>query len=126
MVKHKSLNLSTVFYVVKESKGNLLSFRTAMSLGVVNIVRSITSSDDEIVKNLVSEFESVFHGVGLLKEYQVKLHIDESVTPVHQKHRRVPFSVRNKVEKEIRKLESDGIIETPTSPPCQLLLVRCT
>ena len=43
------------------------------------------------------------------------LFIDESVTPVHQKHRRVPISVRNKVAKKSRKLESGGIVETPTS-----------
>ena len=58
----------------------------------------------------------MFKGVGKLKDYEVKLHIDESVTPVHQKHRSVFFSVRDKVEKEIRKLKSQGIIETPNGP----------
>ena len=105
-----------MFYVVKQSRGNLLSFRTGMSLGVVNIVRSVTSAHECVVKQLLSEFSSVFEGVGLLKNHEVKLHIDSNVTPVYQKHRRVPFAVREKVENEIKRLTEQGIIETPTGP----------
>ena len=54
--------------------------------------------------------------VGLLTNYQVKLHINHNVVPVHQKHRGVPFAVRDKVENEIQKLEAQGIIETPKDP----------
>ena len=41
----------------------------------------------------------------------VKLHVDEDVKPVAQKHRRVPFHLRDKVEAEITRLEEADIIE---------------
>ena len=45
-------------------------------------------------------------GIGKLKNYQVKLHIDDSVKPVAQDHRRVPFHLRKNVEQELEKLET--------------------
>ncbi|KAL7851862.1 hypothetical protein SRHO_G00176470 [Serrasalmus rhombeus] len=56
----------------------------------------------------------LFQGIGKLKDFQVKLHIDTSVQPTCQPHRRVPFHVRQKVEKELQKLRENDIIETAT------------
>lgn len=42
---------------------------------------------------------------------KVKLHIDHDVKPVAQKHRRVPFHLRNKVEAAVTRLKQAGIIE---------------
>ena len=62
----------------------------------------------------------VFSGLGKLGNKQVELAIDETVTPVAQPQRRIPFHLRQKVENaEIKKLEHDDIIEkipenTPT------------
>ena len=39
------------------------------------------------------------------------LHIDNSVTPVAQQARRIPFHLRRQVSEEITKLEEQGIIE---------------
>ena len=46
-----------------------------------------------------------------MKDVNVKLGIDESVTPVAQKHRRVPFHLRDKVDKELKRLYDAGVIE---------------
>ena len=54
--------------------------------------------------------------IGKLKNYQVKLHIDNSVKPVAQGHRRVPFHLRKKVEQELEKLETQDIIERVDGP----------
>ncbi|CAB4011828.1 Hypothetical predicted protein, partial [Paramuricea clavata] len=48
-------------------------------------------------------------GIGKLKGVKVKLHIDETVVPVAQKHRRVPFHLRDKVEAELSRLEKATI-----------------
>ena len=40
---------------------------------------------------LVSNLSEVFKGIGKLKDFQLRLNIAESVEPVCQKHRRVPF-----------------------------------
>jgi len=46
----------------------------------------------------------------------VKLHIDPDVTPRQQPHRRIPFHVREDVEKELKRLEELDIIETAEGP----------
>ena len=44
------------------------------------------------------------------------LHVDESVKPVAQPHRRVPFHVRKQVEEKLKQLENDDIIERVEGP----------
>ena len=51
-----------------------------------------------------------------LKKYQLKLHIDESVTPVQQPVRRLPYHTRKKVSKEITWLLENYCIERFEGP----------
>ena len=56
--------------------------------------------------------------MGKLKTYQLKWHIDESVTPVQQPVRCLPYVTRKNISKEITKsLENDCIqrVKGPTS-----------
>ena len=121
------------FYVVKgsESSGCLLGFTSAVNLGIIHIVNHVKSKikpslkpvDHEVSEQavatiwqrklgkLIHEYDELFHGIGKLKGKKVKLHIDESVKPVAQKHRRVPFHLRDKVEAEVTRLEEAGVIE---------------
>ncbi len=68
------------------------------------------------VNQLLEEYKDLFQGIGKLKDLQVKLHIDESVKPAAQPHRRIPFHIRKKVEQELEKLEKQGIIEKVSGP----------
>lgn len=43
----------------------------------------------------------IYSGIGKLNRKTVKIHINESVKPVAQNHRRTPFHLRQKVQKEI-------------------------
>ena len=49
-------------------------------------------------------------------EREIKLHIDENVPAVSQHHRRIPFYMREKVEKELERLEKLDIIENIDGP----------
>ena len=51
-----------------------------------------------------------------MKGKVVKLHIDPDVQPKQQPHRRIPFYVRQDVEKELERLENLDIIEKVTGP----------
>ena len=51
-----------------------------------------------------------------MKDRQIKLHIDENVPAVSQHHRRIPFHMREKVEKELERLEKLDIIEKVDGP----------
>ena len=59
----------------------------------------------------------MFTGVGRLKGCELKLHIDESVKPVAQSVRRIPFGLREKMDKKLDQLlELDIIEEVPDGP----------
>ena len=47
----------------------------------------------------------MFKGIGKLKNVDIKLHIDETVPPVAQSARCIPFHMRKKVSKELEKVE---------------------
>nr|XP_039269966.1 uncharacterized protein LOC120344720 [Styela clava] len=76
--------LSADFYVMKHAKGCLMSNDTAEQLGILKIIHSVENEREKRTKEILSEYDSIFHGVGKLKGYQLKLNIDESVDPVHQ------------------------------------------
>ena len=65
---------------------------------------------------LLNDYGHISHGVGKLKNYQLKLHIDKSVAPVSQPARRVPFPLRHRLAQEIQRLEDMGIIEDAKGP----------
>ena len=54
--------------------------------------------------------------IGKINTTQIKLFIDDSVKPVQQKHRRIPFHLRSKVEVEINQMLKDDIIKKVTEP----------
>ena len=60
---------------------------------------------------IMSDYKEVFDGVGKLKDYQVKLHVNPNVPPVAQPVSRTSFSLRDKVKKKVQELVSMGIIE---------------
>ena len=65
---------------------------------------------------IVDKHDAVFRGVGRLKDYQLKIHIDPEVTPVAQPQRRVPFHVRKDVEKKLQELQDLDLIEDVEGP----------
>ena len=88
-------------YVVQGSGGSLLSWKTSQELGLLKAVHNVNDDSSPTTEKLIEEYDELFHGLGKLKGYQIKLHIDESVPPVAQPHRRVPFHVRQQLEEQL-------------------------
>ena len=63
-----------------------------------------------------AETDPLYEAVGLLKDFSVKLHIDDSVPPVAKPHRRIPINLPEKVEEKLRQLEKDEIVENDDGP----------
>ena len=105
--------------MLKEKNGNLLSYHTAQKLGLIAVsistatVAERNKDDPEFLKE---EFKSLFGGIEKVPNKEVKLHIDPDVTPRQQLHRRIPFHVRENVEKELERLEKLDIIEKVEGP----------
>ena len=73
-------------------------------LGLLTIAHTVfnnVNATESVADLYISKHPELFEGVGKLKGYQVKLHIDQSVPPVAQPHRRIPFHTRQKLEEEL-------------------------
>ena len=108
------------FYVINGEGPALLGKQTAMDLGVLKI--EINAVQDDKLK----KYAECFNGIGKLSDYELKLHIDDSVEPVAQRMYRIPFSLQERVTKKLDELESLDIIEkvnTPTSWVSPVLVV---
>jgi hypothetical protein len=112
----KDASHTTLIHVLKGNHGSLLSYKTARSLGIVDIQLNQVKQQPLGHEHLVQQYSHIFHGIGKMKDVEVKLHIDETVTPIAQRARRIPFHLRKKVEQELDNLESQGIIEKVEGP----------
>lgn len=105
-----------IFHVVKGTSGSLLSWQTSMELDLLQVVQPIKAQEVPTVDQLTNKYQDLFNGLGKLKNFQVKLHIDETVPPVAQPHRRVPFHVRKQLEEQLKRDEDLGVIERIEGP----------
>ena len=101
----------------------LLGHETSKALGLLRIGSSVSS--EFVERNVVGEnlapilqakYPTVFVGVGKLKGYKLKLHVDPDVTPVAQKPRRVPFALRERVTSKVEDLIAKDIVERVNGP----------
>ena len=78
--------------------------------------------DEDKMAYWSKRFPTVFtEKLGKLKDYQVMLHIDESVKPVLAKPRHKPYHLRLAIEKEIKSKLESGVIEKVEDEPTEWL-----
>ena len=106
--------------MVKGSGGSLLSWKTSQELNLLQTVQQVkiipSKLEAEVPLDLIAEYDDLFHGLGRLKNYEIKLLIDEDVPPVAQPHRRVPFHVRKLLGEQLRRNEEPALIERIEGP----------
>ena len=108
------------FFVIKDYAETLLSGAVCEDLGILEFKHKVEIKKVDIApekKKLMEEFPNVFKNkVGTLQGYKVKFHIDESIPPVYQGARPIPFHLREKLNKELEKMEREEIIEQHEGP----------
>ena len=100
-----------MFIVVEEKARAILSRKTSEELAILKL--EINAIKEE---TLLRDFPECFKGVGKLKGFQAKLHIDESVKPVAQKLRPPPYGLRDKIEQKLKELVDCDVIEPVEGP----------
>ena len=86
-----------------------------MLLGCLKIVNSIDKEYKKlrpVVADIVSEYGCLFHGIGKHGHAKVKIRKNESVTPVVQVNRRIPYHYQGKLKEQLQKLEEAGVVES--------------
>ena len=75
-------------------------------------LHQIQSNLNSSLEALLTKHQAVFaEGLGKVKGFTAKLHVSPDAQPCFYKPRPVPHSLRTKLEKELKHLESLGIIE---------------
>ena len=99
-----------VVYVVNGNGPNLMGRDWISSLKVsIGNIHRLGRSDK--LSEILYKHENVFtEGLGTFAGGKVTLHIDPQVKPKFFKARTLPFSLKDKVEEELNRLESLGII----------------
>ena len=102
-------------FVVINGKGqSLLGRETALKLNVLRLGPSINVINDQ---GILEQYPEVTTFYGKLKNFQLKIPLDDTVTPVVLSVRCVPYQLREKLENKLKELEQLDIIE-PVSGPC--------
>ena len=72
----------------------------------------VKGDNDERIERLKERYAEIFKPeLGTVKGVTANLHLKDNVKPVFQKARPVPYLLRPTVEKELKKMEDEGIIE---------------
>ena len=104
-------SVQKMIHVIQGNNGSLLSYRTACKLGLIHVNVKHICESPRVCNMLLQNHPKLFEGIGKLKNAEATLHIDESVPPVAQATRRIPFHMRKAVAKVLINLEEQGIIE---------------
>ena len=104
---------SELFVQVVEGEGPdllgrdwIAALKVTLSMGEVHTVE-----EERSLLEVLAKYSSIFtEDLGCLKGMEVKLNVDPNATPKFFKARPVPLALKEKVERELQKLQSMGII----------------
>ena len=118
-VETESCVANVDFHILKGHSGNLMERKSSVDLGFlkIGVPESVNAIAENEINPILTEFEDVYIGLGKLKDFKLKIHIDDSVKPVAQPICRMPFPIRTQVVEKINELEKADIIlkvEGPT------------
>ena len=105
------------FQVIKGSGRPLIGHKTATELGIlrIGIPENISVMNSE-TENILMSFQDRFEGLGKLTDFELKLHIDDTIKPVAQPARKIPVKMRSQVERKLKDLEDQDVIERVEGP----------
>lgn len=106
------------FLVIAEHAKTILGLESATKLGLLKIGEQVNQvkSNVDWGRLYPTVFKEDDNKLEKLKGIQVKIPIDETVKPVAQNLRRVPYNLKSKVEEQINKLLEADIIEAVEGP----------
>ena len=118
--KRRNRKYTLALQVVDVPHKPLLSAKVCKTLGFIKFCNSVSitspPSEEHLLnvyrikaQQIVDQHSNIFEGYGKFPGV-VSLEVDPDVTPSIQQPRRVPIAMRDKLKKELRKLEQDGLI----------------
>ena len=107
------------FHVVDTRSPPILGIRPCLDMGLIKLIYTCTKTDvqrEQLTKQVIlDKYKDVFDGIGLF-EGKCSIQIDPTVPPVVHPPRRVPVSLKDRLQEELDRMESLGIITKVTEP----------
>jgi hypothetical protein len=100
----------------KDTSEQLKVLKLGPNIGQTEQCNQIKNESVMNIADIKRAFPECFNGIGKLKDYQATIHVDPNVEPVAQSTRRIPFSMRDKLEIKIKSLIKEDIIEPVEGP----------
>ena len=112
LIEHKQTKATQQIFVVKGLQRNLLGLPAIESLNLVRRVDTAVMGDTDVEK----AYPKVFRGLGTLgKPYTIKLK-EDAIPHALYTSRRVPLALREKVKRELTRMEKLGVISKVEEP----------
>ena len=112
----------TKLYVIKnKDTGSILGINSAISLNLVKLKSDDKNTankteEEHNISKLLEDYNDVFNGTVKLENHEAKLYLKENSKPVYQKMRNQPYHLRKFINKELKKLLENDIIEYVQRP----------
>lgn len=110
-VKYNNVIKPVKFYIVSEGSADILGRDWINSFKVkIELINQISINDE--VNKLLNKFSNVFtQELGKFKPRKIRLETKTGVSAVFCRHRTVPLAYREKVDRELDRLEDLGVIQ---------------
>ena len=117
-----STSILVIWYVISGNCEPVLSGNAALQLGIIQSNKNpetfqpLRVINNEIVnkekmQDILAQYPHNFSGLGKLKGYTVKLHVNKEIKPVKVPSHSFPYHLQERAQKVIYKMIADGVIE---------------
>ena len=110
--QYKDRNYHVEFEVIDQNVPNILGLPTCIDMNLVQ--RIDTAGSNQVT--LFEQYYNVFGGLGCVTDVRFHIRIDSTKVPVIHPSRRVPITLRPKIQEELTHMEGLDVIEKVTKP----------
>ena len=112
VVRKCTLNVmdTTLEFYVTTKEDPILGLKAYQQLQLIKVMTINKEKAEKKSTKIFDEYPDVFKGIGCLQK-QYPIEIDKDITPVHNPARRIPFSLKERVKKELDKMEQLRVIK---------------
>ena len=107
--QHRGRQYCVEFEVVDQEVPSILGLKTCTEMKLVQRI-------DSLDIDLLDQYSDVFEGLGCITDVTYHIKVDPTHPPVIHPPRRVPVTLRPKIQEELARMESLDVIEKVAKP----------
>ena len=110
--QHKEKCYPVVIEVIDQNVPNIVGLTTCMELNLVQRLDAINNQPDDIL----NAYSDVFDGLGCITDALYHIKIDKNAQPIVHPPRKVPVTLRPKIQQELSRMENLDVIQKVDEP----------